>query len=158
MAKFTLIAEPGKQEYIYKRVFEFPRASVFKIYTDPELIPKWWGPSFYKTMVDKMDVRPGGHWRFVQTDLKGAVFAFHGVFHTVEKELLLINTLEYEGKPGHVSLNTVTFEIHGNSTILKRHAVFQSTADRDFIIQYNMEQGLSQSMDRIELLLKSIHS
>lgn len=155
MSKFTLVADPGSQEYMYTRTFDFPRAAVFKIYTDPEMIPQWWGPSIYRTMVDKMDVREGGIWRFVQTDLRGNTFAFHGAFHAVEPNRLIINTLEFEGTPRHVSLNTVTFETTGTQTILRRHAVFQSAADRDFILKYNMEQGLSQSMDRIEALLQA---
>ena len=157
MAKFTLIAEPGSQEYIYRRQFDFAQADVFKAYTDPLLIPKWWGPSICTTMVDKMDVRPGGLWRFVQTNLRGVCFGFHGVFHTVEPYSLLINTLEYEGKPGNVSLNTVTFKAGQGETELIRHAVFQSEADRDLILNYNMEQGLSQSMDRLEALLQNMH-
>lgn len=158
MAKFTLIAEPGSQEYTYIREFDFPQAEVFKAYTDPLLIPKWWGPSICTTMVDKMDVRPGGQWRFVQTDLSGRCYGFHGVFHSVDLNVRLINTLEYEGKPGNVSLNTVTFKTEHGKTELTRHAVFQSSADRDFILNYNMEQGLSQSMDRLEALLMKLQA
>src|ERR1700737_3960074 len=83
MAKAEYVIEPGKQEIIITRDFDAPRELVFKAYTDPKLLPQWFGPRGYTTIVDKMDARPGGLWRFVQRNEKGDEFAFHGVHHKI---------------------------------------------------------------------------
>src|SRR5438128_12053369 len=79
----TILAEPGKQEILITREFDAPRELVFKACTDPKLIPQWWGPRYLSTEVDKMDVRPGGQWRFLNRDAEGNEYAFHGVYHEV---------------------------------------------------------------------------
>src|SRR6266851_3996528 len=66
-----LLAEPGKQEIVITREFDAPRELVFKACTDPKLIPQWWGPRSLTTEVDKMDVKPGGQWRFINRDAEG---------------------------------------------------------------------------------------
>jgi len=76
MSKTNIIAEPGKQEIVITRVFDAPRELVFKTITDPSLVPQWWGPKRFTTTVDKMEVRPGGQWRFVQRDADGNEHAF----------------------------------------------------------------------------------
>jgi len=78
MTKTNLIAEPGKQEIVITRIFDAPRELVFKVFTDPNLMPEWWGPKSLTTTVDKMEVRPGGVWRFVHRDADGNEYAFHG--------------------------------------------------------------------------------
>src|SRR5450759_5387173 len=67
----TISAEPGKQEIVITREFDAPRELVFKACTDPKLIPQWWGPRYLSTEVDKMDVRPGGQWRFINRNAEG---------------------------------------------------------------------------------------
>ena len=66
------------REVRVERIFDAPRELVFRAYTDPTLIPRWWGPSYLTTTVETMDVRPGGTWRYVQRDDKGNVYGFHG--------------------------------------------------------------------------------
>ena len=110
MTRTNLIAEPGKQELIITRIFDAPREFVFKTYTDPDLVPQWWGPKNLTTTVNKMDVRPGGVWRFVQRDAHGNEYAFNGVYHQILPPERLVYTFEFEGMPGHVLLETVTFE------------------------------------------------
>ena len=83
MARAEYVIEPGKQEIVMTRMFDAPRELVFKACTDPNLVPRWWGPRSLSTTVDKMDVRPGGVWRFVQRDTSGNEFGFHGVYHAV---------------------------------------------------------------------------
>jgi uncharacterized protein YndB with AHSA1/START domain len=156
MTKLNLIAEPGKQEIIITRLFDAPLETVFKAYTDPKLIPQWWGPRGLTTTVDKMEVKPGGSWRFVQRDVEGNEYAFHGVYHLIESPARLVYTFEFEGMPGHVLLATVTFEDQDGKTKLTDRSVFQSVADRDGMLQSGMEEGASESMDRFaELLAKA---
>jgi uncharacterized protein YndB with AHSA1/START domain len=152
----TITAEPGKQEIIITREFDAPRELVFRAFTDPQLIPQWWGPGYLSTEVDKMDVRAGGEWRWINRDAQGNAFAFHGVYHEVLAPVRIIDTFEFEGLPetGHVSLETLTLEaLPGGRTRLTAHTVFQSVADRDGMLQSGMEAGVRETYDRLEELL-----
>jgi uncharacterized protein YndB with AHSA1/START domain len=155
MTKTNLIAEPGKQEIVITRVFDAPRELVFRTSMDPNLIPKWWGPKSLTTTVDKMDVRPGGVWRYVQRDADGNEFAFHGVYHEISKKRL-VQTMEFKGMSGHVLLEIVTFEDIDGKTKLTEKSVFESVEDRDGMLKSGMEEGAKETMDRLaELVEKS---
>jgi len=148
-----ITAEPGKQEIIMKRSYDAPRALVFRAYTDPALIPQWWGPRMYATIVDKLDAKTGGLWRFLNRDAEGKEYAFHGVYHEVAAPERLVATFEFEGTPGHVSLETLTLEENSGRTTLTNTSVFQSVADRDEMLSAGMEEGASETMDRLAELL-----
>lgn len=154
MNKLNIIAEPGKQEVIITRTFDAPRDLVFKAFTDPELVSKWWGPRSVTTIVDKLEVKPGGVWRYVHREPDGSEYAFHGVYHEVTQSERLVYTFEYEGMPGHVLLETVTFEEYDGKTKLIDQSVFQSVADRDGMVQSGMESGAGESMDRLAELVE----
>ncbi len=156
MAKINLIAEPGKQEIVITRIFDAPRELVFRAITDPNLIPQWWGPKGLTTVVDRMDVRPGGVWRFAQRDAGGNEFAFHGVYHAIVSPERLVSTFEFEGTPGHVLLETETFEEQDGKTKLTDQNVFQSVEDRDGMLSSGMEDGWAETMDRFADLLAKI--
>lgn len=153
MSKLDFTIAPERPEVVMTREFDAPRALVFKAYTDPDLIPRWWGPRHLTTTVDRMDLRPGGGWRFVQRDADGTVHAFHGVYHLVEPPARIVQTFEYEGVPGHVLLETVTFEDLGGRTRITTQSVYQSLEDRDGMVASGMESGVVESMDRLEGLL-----
>ncbi|HZR41607.1 MAG TPA: SRPBCC family protein [Ktedonobacteraceae bacterium] len=157
--KTTITAEPGKQEMVITREFDAPRELVFKAFTDPKLIVQWWGPRYLSTEVDKMDVRPGGGWRFVHRDAKGNEYGFHGVYHEVRAPELVIDTFEFEGLPeaGHVALETMRLEeLPGGRTRFTAQSVFQSVADRDGALQSGMEEGLNDSHERLAELLGTL--
>jgi uncharacterized protein YndB with AHSA1/START domain len=153
-----ITAEPGTQEIVITREFDAPRTLVFKAISDPTLLPQWWGPRYLSTQVDKMDVRPGGQWRFIQRDAQGNVYAFHGVYHEVLAPQRIIDTFEFEGLPetGHVTLETMRLEeLPGGRTRLTTQSVFQSVADRDGMLQSGAEDGVYDTYDRLaELLTK----
>ena len=155
----TFLAEPGKQEVLITREFDAPRELVFKACTDPQLIAQWWGPRYLATIVDKMDVRPGGQWRFINRDAEGNEYAFHGVYHEVLSPERLIDTFEFEGLPetGHVTLETIKLEeLPGGRTRLTTQSVYQSVADRDGTLQAGMEAGVKDTYDRLAELLKKL--
>ena len=158
MSKMNLIAEPGKHEIRISRDFDAPRELVFKAMTDPTLVPKWWGLSTSTTIVDKMEARPGGIWRFVQREADGTEYGFHGVYHAVNAPESLIYTFEFEGMPGHVLLETITLEEHNGKTRIIDSSVFQSVEDRDGMLQAGMEDGAADSWDQLADLLKSLQS
>ncbi|HET9920413.1 MAG TPA: SRPBCC family protein [Ktedonobacteraceae bacterium] len=157
--KANVHAEPGKQEIVITREFDAPRELVFKVITDPALVPQWWGPRRLTTEVDKMDVRPGGQWRFVHRDAEGNTYGFHGVYHEILAPERIIDTFEFEGLPetGHVTLETMKLEaLPGGRTRLITQSVFQSVADRDGMLQSGMEEGVHDMYDRLEELAQKM--
>jgi uncharacterized protein YndB with AHSA1/START domain len=149
-------AEPGKQEVIITRLFDAPRHLVFKLMTDPKFIPQWWGPKYLTTTVERMDVRPGGSWRFIQRDDDGNQYAFHGVYHDITPSERLVYTFEFEGVPGHAVLETVTFEERDGQTFVTDRSVFQSVQDRDGMLKEDMQSGAVESMERLAGLLVKV--
>src|SRR5438132_11195081 len=100
----------SKRELVSTHVFDAPRELVWKAWTNPKLIPRWWGPRKYSTVVEKMDVRPGGTWRFVQRDAEGNKFGFHGEYREVVPFERIVETFEFEGMPGRVLTESAVFE------------------------------------------------
>jgi uncharacterized protein YndB with AHSA1/START domain len=157
MAKSTLIAEPGMHEIVMSRVFNAPRDLVFKTMTDPTYVSQWWGQRNSTTIVDKMDVRDGGMWRYIERDQQGNEYAFHGVYHSITAPERIIDTFEFEGMPGHVILETLTLEDQSDGTTkVTVSSVFQSVADRDGMLSSGMETGANESYDRLEELLATL--
>jgi uncharacterized protein YndB with AHSA1/START domain len=156
MSGINMVVEPGKQEVVITRIFDAPRDLVFKTYTDPNLIPQWWGPRNHTTRVDKMEVRKGGIWRYTGVDPQGVPFAFNGVYHQVDAPERLVFTFEYEGTPGHVLMETVTMEALGNQTKVIDQSVYQSVEDRDGMVNAGMEWGARESMERFSELLATL--
>ncbi len=156
MGTLNVIAEPGKQEVIMTREFNAPRELVFKAMTDPVLVPKWWGSNSTTTIVDQMDVRMGGIWRYVSRDDDGNEYAMRGVYHEIIAPERMVYTFEWEGMPGHIVLETVTFEERDGKTLITDAAVFQSLADRDGMVESGMAEGAAETWDRLEELLKTL--
>jgi len=156
MSKLTVVAEPGKQEIFMTRLFDAPRELVFRAYTDPALIGRWWGLRQNKTHIDEMEARPGGRWRFVETDPQGNEFAFHGVYHDVVGPERIVQTFEFEGMPGHVIMETATFEDVGGRTKMTAQSVFQSVEARDGMVASGMEYGAEQGYQQLDELLATL--
>jgi len=132
---------------------------VFKAYTDPELIPRWWGPRRYATTVDKMDVRPGGVWRFVHRAADGGEYAFNGVYREIVPPKRLVYTFNYEGAPGHEAVETVTFEeAEGGKTRMTDHLLFETREERDGMLNSGMEEGAAETIDRLAELLRELQA
>jgi uncharacterized protein YndB with AHSA1/START domain len=148
--------EPGKQEIISTVVIDAPRELVFKAYTDPKLFARWWGPKEYENQIEKFDIRPGGEWRVVQRTKDGNEYSFRGVTHDVTAPERICQTFEFEGVPGHVALQTATFEALGNKTRIVAQIVFQSVMDRDGMVASGMKRGADESMERLAELLQQL--
>jgi uncharacterized protein YndB with AHSA1/START domain len=151
----TAVTTPSDREIVSERVFDAPRESVFAAYTDPELIPRWWGPRGTTTIVDQMDVRPGGAWRFVSRDSNGSETGFRGTYREVTPPERIVQTFEWEGMPGHVLVETATFEDLGGRTKVTATSLFHTPEERDGMLASGMESGLTETHDRLaELLAK----
>ncbi|MCC2627705.1 MAG: activator of ATPase 1 family protein [Thermomicrobiales bacterium] len=146
----TTFTTPSDREIRMTRVFNAPRELVFQAHIDPQHVPHWWGQRRSTTIVDVMDVRPGGAWRFVQRDPEGNEYGFRGEYREVVPPERLVYTFEYEGMPGHILVETVTFEEHDGKTMVSSTALFDSVEDRDGMLESGMESGAIESWDRLE--------
>lgn len=148
------IIEPGRQDLVITRTFDAPRDVVFAAMTDPDLIPKWWGPRDAPATVDRMEVRPGGSWRFTGSDADGNEFAFRGVYHDVVAPERVIQTFEFEPWSGQVALETLTLEEVDGRTRYVAHSVSQSVEDRDAMVASGMESGARETLERLAELVE----
>jgi uncharacterized protein YndB with AHSA1/START domain len=147
------LTTPTDREIHVERVFDAPRDRVFAAFTDPELIPEWWGSS---TTVDEMDVRPGGRWRFVAKNPDGSETAFRGEYREVTPPERLVQTFEWEAMPGHIVLETATFEDLGDQTRFTTTMLFDTTEERDGLLEHGGEKGMNQSYGRLDQLLERL--
>jgi len=139
------------------REFDAPRDVLFRAWTEPELIKQWLGPDRYEMIIDEYDVRDGGRYRYIHRDPDGNEFGFHGVFHGVPSPDGFVQTFEFEGAPGHVSLDKVVLEDLGDGrTAVKIHSVYQSVEARDAMVSSGMESGMNQGFARLDTLLETL--
>ena len=147
------VTTPTDREIHVERMFDAARERVLAAFTDPALIPAWWGPRGTTTVVDQMDVRPGGSWRFVMRDADGSETGFRGTYREVSPPERIVQTFEWEGMPGHVSVETATFEDLGERTKVTTSSLFHTTEERDGMLASGMERGLSETYARLDELL-----
>ena len=148
------MALPSDHEVLIARVFDAPPERVFRAHVDPKALEQWWGPRGYATKVVTWEPRAGGAWRIVQHDLEGREHGFRGTFREVVPPERLAWTFQYEGMPGHVLTETITFEARrGGKTKLTVHAVYANQEDRDGMLNTGMEWGMRQSYERLDELL-----
>jgi uncharacterized protein YndB with AHSA1/START domain len=147
------VTTPSEREVYIERVFDAPPERVFAAFTDPELIPQWWGPRSTTTIVEEMDVRPGGTWRFIHRMEDGSETGFRGVYREVTPPERLVQTFEWEGMPGHVCVETTTFEDLGGRTKVSSTTLFHLTEERDGMLESGMEKGMNESFERLDELL-----
>jgi uncharacterized protein YndB with AHSA1/START domain len=151
-----ITAEPGVPYIDMERDVDAPRDLVFRAFSEPELLAQWLGPRRYEMIVERYDVRDGGSWRYVHRDENGAEFGFHGVFHGPQTIDGMTQTFEFEGAPGHVSLDSLTFEDLGGRTRIRTHSVYQSIMARDAMIEGGMATGITEGFERLDALLATM--
>ncbi|MGH3427051.1 MAG: SRPBCC family protein [Mycobacteriales bacterium] len=150
----VMVANPGENLVVATRLFDVSRELLFAAYTDPARLPRWWGPSETSIVVDELDVRAGGRWRFLLRDPDGNELAFRGVYHEVRPPARLIYTFEFEDLPGRVLLETVAFDTDADGkTRLTDVSIFPSVDARDGMVESGMEKELAETMDRLEELV-----
>jgi uncharacterized protein YndB with AHSA1/START domain len=156
MSNNNLVVDRETKSFSMSRIFNAPRDLVFKVYTDPKLVPQWWGPRYLTTTVEKLDVRVGGAWRFVQRDAEGNEFAFNGIFKVVKPPERLEYTFEFEPMAGHISTDALYFEeLPDGRTRIAARTTFDSLDDLEGMLQTGMESGAVESWDRLEEVLRA---
>jgi uncharacterized protein YndB with AHSA1/START domain len=137
----TTVTTPSELEIRVERVFDAPRDHVFSVWTDPDLIPEWWGEG---TVVEEMDVRPGGSYRF-----RTGNGVIEGEFREVDPPALLVQTFMSH-------LQTLEFEDLGERTRLTQTMRFESAEQRDLTMQYGVEKGAKAGFARVDEVLSRL--
>jgi uncharacterized protein YndB with AHSA1/START domain len=156
MAELNVTAEPGVPQIVTTRDFEAPRDLLYRAFTEPDLLAQWLGPRRYTMTIERFDLRDGGTWRYVHADDAGNAYGFHGVFHGDPSPDGIVQTFEFEGAPGNVQMDTVTFEERGGGTTVRTNSVFQSVEARDAMYQSGMAEGMDEGYERLEELLAKL--
>lgn len=140
---------PSDREIVMTREFDAPRSLVFEAHSKAEHIRRWWGRRRDTMTLCEMDFRPGGAWRFVLRDTDGVEYGFRGEFREIVRPERIVWTFEFDGMPGHISVETVTFVERLGRTTLTATSVFDSVEDRNGMLQSGMEQGANETWDRL---------
>ena len=156
MPNTLTVTTPSDLEIVLSREFDAPRALVFEALSQPEHLRHWWGQAASTLVHCELDFRPGGTWRFVERDQDGQEWGFRGEVREIVPPERIVQTFEWEGLPGHISVETLRLEDLGGRTRLTVTSVFASVEDRDGMLQSGMEQGAGESYDRLEAYLKSL--
>ena len=122
MSELKITAELGFRKNLTERELDAPPELVFRAYAEPELLVQWLGPRKYTMTIDRFELPAhGGSWRYIHSDDEGNAWGFHGVFHGEPSLDGIVQTFEFEGAPGHVSLETATFEAHDGRQSVRPH-------------------------------------
>ncbi|MYW97943.1 hypothetical protein G3I59_46900 [Amycolatopsis rubida] len=150
----TITAQPGSPFIEIVRDFDASPGQLFRACTDPDLLTRWLGPRDVEMRIHEFAAHSGGAYRYAHVDTDGSEHVFRGVFHAVERNERIVQTFEYEGASGSVSLETLTFEDVDGRTRLRTRSVFPSVEARDAMVASGMERGIRDSMDRLDELAR----
>jgi uncharacterized protein YndB with AHSA1/START domain len=138
---------------VITREFDAPRSKVFRAHTDADLISRWLGPRGLEMTVDRWDCRTGGEYRYIHSR-DGEEYAFHGSFHEVRPEELIVQTFTFEGMPDSVALEKLVLEDLGNGrTRLVATSLGDSFEARDAMVASGMETGIVEGYERLDEVL-----
>jgi uncharacterized protein YndB with AHSA1/START domain len=156
MPNTLTVTTPSEREIVLTREFDAPRALLFEALSKPEHLRHWWGQASSTLVQCDMDFRPGGKWRFVERGKDGQEWGFRGEVREIVPPEKIVQTFEWEGLPGHISVETMRLEDLDSRTRITVTSVFDSVEDRDGMLQSGMEQGAGESYDRLEAYLKTL--
>lgn len=141
---------PSDEEILITRHFDAPRHLVWRAYTQPDLVARWWHAN--RGTVDSIDIdlRVGGSWRYVMTATPGFEVAFHGEYREIVEDERIVSTEVFEGAPDAPAVSTVTFVEHDGGTRLSILVHHLTQANRDMHLHSGMEAGLQDALDLLE--------
>jgi uncharacterized protein YndB with AHSA1/START domain len=137
------VSVPSDLEVKMVRVFEAPRALVFEAHAKCEHLRHWWGRG--NPLECDIDFRPGGSYRFVEHAPDGRQHAFRGQYRQIQAPELIVYTLEHEGAPGRVCVETLEFTEEGGATTVTGITRFDTQEERDGMVSAGMQDGARQS-------------
>jgi uncharacterized protein YndB with AHSA1/START domain len=140
----------------YSRLLRAPRDLVFRVFTEPEHLRRWWGPSILENVVCEIDLRVGGGYRIVQRAPDGQEFAFRGEYLELDPPRRVVSTFVFEGAPDHEAVETLVLEEIDGGTMVYAETRHDSLTSRDAHVASGMEVGLRESHDRLDQLLTQV--
>ena len=155
-SRTATVSLPTDEQILITREFDAPKHLVFKAYTTPELVQRWWHANRGEMTVVDIDLRVGGRWRYAMVTADGQEVAFHGEYREIVPDERIVSTEIYEGMPDAEALNTVTLtEADGRTTmtVLVEH---MSQEHRDAHIESGMEAGMQDAYDLLEEVAVSL--
>jgi uncharacterized protein YndB with AHSA1/START domain len=147
---------PSDLEIQMVRVFDAPREQVFEAHSKCEHLTNWWGRAGSTLSVCDLDFRPGGKWRFVERQEDGEEYGFRGEFREIVRPERIVWTFEFEGMPGKISVDALTFTERDGKTVLTAVSHFDSKEDRDGMAASGMEEGANETWDRLAEYVKAM--
>lgn len=152
--KTKMQIEVRELEIVLTRSFDAPRELVWQVITSPEHVANWWGPRHMTTKVLKMDMRPGGEWRFENISPDGRRIIFKGEYLEIQAPERVVQTFGMEGMfEDKRIVETATLTEVDGKTIFQNVSRFESNADRDGMLATGMAKGAGESYDQLEELL-----
>ena len=150
------VSLPADDQILMTREFDAPAALVYRAYTTPELVMRWWAGRRGEMRSVDIDLRVGGAWRWVMDAHGGHEVAFHGVYREIVPDARLVFTETFEGAPDSEALSTVTFAESAGRTTLSILMELPSRDVRDAILATGMEQGAAESLELLEEVARSL--
>jgi uncharacterized protein YndB with AHSA1/START domain len=148
---------PTDEQILITRDFDAPKHLVYRAWTTPELVKRWWSGKRGTVTLAEIDLRVGGRWRYVMTADGGFEVAFHGEYHEIVPEERIVSTEVYEGAPGSGgTLNTLTLDESDGRTTVTILIDAGSKEIRDTILASGMEDGLQDALDLLEEVARSL--
>ena len=156
MSDTTTVTTQGDTDILITREFDAPRELVFRAWTEPELVRRWWTARRGAMTVCEIDLRPGGKWRFSMTADNGEEVEFYGEYREVDAPGRLVSTETYAPFPDSPALNTLTFEERDGRTSARLLVSHTDQQSRDMHLQSGMEDGLRDALDLLEAVAQSL--
>ena len=155
------VALPADEQILITREFNAPKDLVYKAYTEPELVKRWWSGQRGEMTSCEIDLRVGGTWRYVMVATNGFEVAFHGEYRDLVPNERIVTTEVYEGlpedqQPEEDVVNIVSFTEADGRTTLTLLVQTPSKEVRDAIINSGMEGGMQEGMDLLEQVAISL--
>jgi uncharacterized protein YndB with AHSA1/START domain len=156
-SKTATVSLPKDTEILITRAFDAPKHFVYKAYTTPELVKRWWSADMGQMTVAEIDLRVGGGWRYVMIAHSGFEAAFHGEYREIAPNERIVCTEFFEGMPGAAgALVTVDFTEQDGCTTLTMLVQHDTKENRDAHINSGMESGMQKSMNFLEEVARSL--
>jgi uncharacterized protein YndB with AHSA1/START domain len=147
---------PTDEQILITREFDAPKHLVWRAWTTPELVERWWSGERGSVMSAEIDLRVGGKWRYVTIADGGLEVAFHGEYRELVPNERIVMTDVYEAMPDGEALVTVTFTENDGRTVLALLMQLSNKVSRDAVINSGMEAGMQMSWDRLEQVAASL--
>jgi uncharacterized protein YndB with AHSA1/START domain len=147
---------PADDQILITREFDAPRELVWRAYTEPELVRRWWHANRGEMTVCDIDLRVGGGWRYVMVTPDGVEVAFHGEYREVVPHDRIVSTEVYEAVPDAEAVDTIEFTEAGGRTTITLLVQHQRKEHRDMHVESGMEDGLQDALDLLEQVARSL--